>query len=108
MYWVETLLGLALIAAPFAFGYRDTSAAFWGSIVIGAVIVLVSGYKAYVKKPERWEGWVDVVAGIAVALLPFLFGFSAVVMALWACVVIGVLVAILSAYDLYVTRAAAA
>lgn len=106
MYWVEAFLGLILIAAPFALNYRDNPAAFWGSIVLGAVIVLASGYKVYTSKPERWEGWVDVAAGVAAVLLPFVFGFSTLVMALWTFVVVGVLVALLSGYDLYMTRAA--
>jgi hypothetical protein len=104
MYWLEAMLGLVLIAAPFALGYRDNPAALWASIVIGAVVLLASGYKAYTKKPERWEGWVDVIAGVIAILVPFIFGFSALVTALWAFVVIGLLVAILSGYDLYTTR----
>jgi hypothetical protein len=107
MYWLEAVLGLALVAAPFALGYRDNPAALWGSIVIGAVVVAVSGYRAYRNTAERWEGWVDVVAGAAAILVPFIFGFSAVATALWAFVVIGLLIVLLSGYELYVTRAAA-
>ncbi|MEN9934040.1 MAG: hypothetical protein RLZZ387_619 [Chloroflexota bacterium] len=107
MYWLEAVLGLALIAAPFALGYRDNTYAFWASIVLGAVVTLVSAYKAYARPTERWEGWVDVVAGVAAILVPFLFGFSALATALWAFVVIGVLIAILSGYDLYTSRQAA-
>ncbi|MFO7170430.1 MAG: SPW repeat protein [Chloroflexota bacterium] len=108
MYWLEAVLGLALIAAPFALGYRDNPAALWGSIVIGLIVVLISGYRAYKHETERWEGWVGVVAGVAAILVPFIFGFSAVATALWSFVVIGLLIAILSGYDLYTTREAAA
>lgn len=107
MYWLEAVLGLALVAAPFTLGYRDNSAALWGSIVIGVVVMVVSGYRAYKNTAERWEGWVDVVAGVAAVLVPFIFGFSALATALWAFVVIGLLVAILSGYQLYVSREAA-
>ena len=106
MFWLETVLGLALIAAPFALNYRDNPAAFWASIVLGVVVVLVSGYKAYTNKAERWENWVDVVAGAVAILMPFVFGFSALVTALWAFIVIGLLIVILSGYDLYTSNKA--
>jgi len=103
MFWLETALGLALIVAPFALNYRDNPVAFWASIVIGAVVMLASGYKAYTNKAERWENWIDVVAGVVAILMPFIFGFSALVTALWAFVVIGLLIVIISGYDLYTT-----
>jgi hypothetical protein len=108
MYWLETVLGLALIAAPFALGYRDNPAALWSSVVIGVVVVAVSGYKGYTRTPERWEGWVNVIAGVAAVLVPFIFGFSALATALWASVLIGILIAALSGIALFTERTAAA
>jgi hypothetical protein len=106
MYWLEALLGLALIAAPFALGYREHPAALWGSILLGALVVAVSGYRAYRATSERWESWVVVVAGVAALVVPFIFGFSAIATALWAFVVFGLLLVLLSGYELFVTRAA--
>jgi len=106
MYWLNMFLGLALIVAPFALGYTTNSTAFWSSIILGAVIALASGYKAYAKDTARWEGWVDVGAGIVAVLVPFVFGFSALATALWACVILGVAVVALSGYQLYTTSEA--
>lgn len=108
MFWLEAILGLALAIAPFALGYRDNSAAMWGSVVIGLLVMAVSVYKAYTKKPERWEGWVNVVAGIVAVLLPFIFGFSTLATALWATVLIGILIAALSGIALFTTSDATA
>jgi len=101
MYWLNMILGLALLVAPFVFNYTTDVRAFWSSIILGAVIALASGYKAYAKDAARWEDWVDVVAGVIAVLVPFVFGFSALATALWACVVLGVIVAALSGYKLY-------
>lgn len=46
MYWLTALLGLALGAAPWVFSYTDNNTAAWASIIIGAVIFLVSLYMA--------------------------------------------------------------
>ena len=106
MYWLNMILGLALIVAPFALGYNTNVTAFWSSIILGAVIALASGYKAFAKDAAHWEDWVDVVAGVIAVLVPFVFGFSTLVTALWACVVLGVIVAALSGYRLYTTSEA--
>lgn len=104
MYWLEAVLGLAFIAAPFALNYRDNPTAMWASVLIGGVVLLVSLYRAYRRQPERWEGWVDVAAGVVAILVPFVFGFSALATAVWAFVLIGMLIAIVSGYELYTTR----
>lgn len=107
MYWVNMVLGLALIAAPFALGYSDTSTALWSSIILGAIIALASGYKAIAKDKAHWEEWVDLVAGIVAVLIPFALGFSALTAALWASIILGIIVAALAGYQLYTVRVVA-
>jgi hypothetical protein len=46
MFWITGMLGLAFIVAPFAFGYNDTPEALWTSVGVGAIVALVSGFKA--------------------------------------------------------------
>ena len=106
MFWANMILGLVLMIAPFALGYSTNPLALWSSIAVGAVIAIASGYKAYTKAVDRWEDWVDVVAGVIAILLPFVFGFSTLAMALWACIVLGVIVVAMAGYDLYATRPA--
>lgn len=106
MFWANMILGLALMIAPFVLGYSTNPTATWGSIAVGAVIAIASGYKAYTKVADRWEDWVDVVAGVIAILLPFVFGFSALATALWACIILGVAVVALSGYQLYTTSEA--
>jgi hypothetical protein len=88
-------------------GYSTNPTATWGSIAVGAVIAIASGYKAYTKVADRWEDWVDVVAGVIAILLPFVFGFSALAVALWTCIVLGVIVVAVAGYDLYTAQPAA-
>lgn len=106
MYRINIILGLALMGAPFALGYNDNLAALWGSIILGAIIALASGYKTIAKDTAHWEEWVDVVAGIVAVVMPFIFGFSAVTVAVWALIVLGVLVVAVSGYELYTARTA--
>jgi len=97
MYKYTGVLGLALVAAPFILGYRSDTTAMWTSIVIGAVIVLVSYVKSRaVDDGTRWEYWVAGLAGLLAVIAPFVLGFSAVTAALWTSIILGAVVAILS------------
>lgn len=97
MYKFTGVLGLALVAAPFILGYRTDTTAMWTSIVIGAVIILASYIKSRAADDgTRWEYWVAGLAGLLAVIAPFVLGFSAVTAALWASVLLGAVVAILS------------
>ncbi|MCU0494034.1 MAG: SPW repeat protein [Chloroflexaceae bacterium] len=101
MFWVTGIFGLALIAAPFAFGYSTNPAALWSSVILGAIVTLVSGYKLLVNDRATWEDWAQIVAGVALLLMPFLFGFSVITAALWTCIIVGAALILLPSYDLY-------
>lgn len=101
MQWLISILGLALIGSPFAFGYSTNPTALWTSIILGAVVALVAGYKAITRDETQWEDWVDVVAGLLVLIAPFILGFSTLATALWVSIVLGALLVILAGYQLF-------
>jgi hypothetical protein len=75
-------VGIALIAAPWIFGFSDVGgAAVTVPIVIGAAIILqslITDYELSVADvmPLRMHLMVDVVAGAFLALSPWIFGFN--------------------------------
>ena len=101
MFWANMILGLALMIAPFVLGYNTNTTALWSSVLIGAVVALASGYKAYTKATDLWKDWVDIVAGAIAIVMPFVFGFNTLAVALWTCIVIGAVVVAVAAYDIY-------
>lgn len=101
MYWVISILGLALIAAPYVLGYSGSTNALWSSIIVGAVVAVVAGYKALAKDVSRWEDWVAGIAGLLAVIAPFVLGFSALTTAAWTSIVLGAVVAILAGYELF-------
>lgn len=44
--WVNFILGLWLIVAPFALHYRDLSAAMWNNVIVGIVIAILAIFRA--------------------------------------------------------------
>jgi hypothetical protein len=104
LYWTNTVLGLALIAAPFVLRFTDNVSAMVSSIILGAIVAGASAYKALIKDGKLWEDWVDVVAGLAAVLLPIVFGFAATTATFWTIVLLGVVVLGLSGYQIYETQ----
>lgn len=96
MLWTISVLGLALMLAPFVLGFSGDTVPQWTCIILGAVSALVSGYKVLAKDTEQWENWVAGIAGVLAVLAPYALGFSGVVAATWTCVILGAAVAILA------------
>lgn len=44
--WINVLIGLWLIIAPFVLGYNGLTAAFWNSIVVGVIVAAFGAWSA--------------------------------------------------------------
>lgn len=101
MYWLTGLLGIAMAIAPFVLGYRDNSTAMWTSVILGIVVLVASAVEGMDMQQAKWEWWVAGIAGVLAVLAPFVFGFTALTMALWTFIILGVVVAILAGYEVF-------
>lgn len=104
MYWLVGLLGIITIAAPYLFNFADNMLALWTSLIFGAILVVVSVLEGFAQDKERWEYWVIGITGIAAILAPFVLGFSAIAMAVWTLVLIGVGTVALAGTKLFAGR----
>jgi uncharacterized membrane protein HdeD (DUF308 family) len=101
MYWLTGILGVLLILAPFGLGYRVDSVALWSNIILGAIVVVASAIKGLFPDETRWEYWVAGIMGILAIIAPFVLHFSTVATALWASVILGIIVAVLAGYEVF-------
>jgi hypothetical protein len=101
MYWVTGILGLILVGAPWIFGYADTSAARWTSVLVGGATLVVSLIEAAKADRETWEYWAAGLLGLVAIVAPFVFGFSTYSNALWSSAGIGILITIFSGTKLF-------
>lgn len=104
MYWLTGLLGIASAIAPFLMGYSDNGAAMWTSLTIGIVLVLVSAFEWVAEGRQAWEYWVAGIAGLTAIVAPFVLGFSALTVAVWTLVIIGVVAIIAAGIKLFPGR----
>jgi hypothetical protein len=79
---MDYVIGIVLVASPWIFGFADeSSTAKWTFIIVGAVILLTSlmtNYELGVMHvvPMHMHLWADAVAGIVLALSPWIFGYA--------------------------------
>lgn len=100
--WINLVLGAFLILSPWLFGFADQTMAAWNSWIAGIVVAALS-VAALVRFAE-WEEWVNVAIGIWILVSPWVLGFSGVSAAMWTCVVLGIVIAAMAAWEAWTTR----
>ncbi len=91
---IDYLVAIILILAPFILGFADGSAAQWVPILIGVLTIassLLTRYELGAVRVIPMVGhlWIDVAAGVFLALSPWLFGFADLVW--WPHVLFGLM-----------------
>lgn len=46
-YWIAGIMGVLAILAPFVLHFSTVMTAFWASIILGVIVVLLSGYGVF-------------------------------------------------------------
>ena len=99
---VNVVLGLCLVFAPWALGFTSEMAATRNAWIVGAAIALIALGALFALR--EWEEWVNLALGVWAILAPWLLGFATVAAALYAHVIIGLIVGVLAALDLWMIR----
>jgi general stress protein CsbA len=91
---IDYLVGALLIIAPYILGFADGTAAQWIPQILGAALIgasLLTDYELGVVRmiPMPVHLFLDVAAGLLLAVSPWLFGFADRVF--WPHLVVGVL-----------------
>lgn len=106
--YMDYLVGILLIAAPWLFNFSDIQAATWTAVLIGAGTIVYSimtdyelGMVPLISMPAHLR--VDALAGIVLLLSPWLFGFAS---AVWGPHVVVGIVEVLAALTTHQVPAA--
>ncbi len=105
MYWITGILGILLIIAPFVLGYSADMPALWSDVVLGLAVLIVSAIKGLIPDTTRWEYVIAGLGGLLAILAPFVLHFSVLATALWASIILGVVVLVLAIYEVYALSA---
>jgi len=100
--WIMLVCGALLFIAPWVLGFsgaRTEATAAW----VGGIVIAVMAIAALVQFAE-WEDWVALIAGVVMIIAPWALGFSAMTYALWTFVVLGLIVALASIWEIWMVR----
>ncbi len=120
---INIIAGIWLIISPFVLGYVDfgragstgASLATSTDLVVGFVIVVIAAIRFFGARnigvelfhnQTVWLSWLNAVLGLVLIASPFLFHFTDLSAAYWNNIIVGVIVAILSAWNALVSRPA--
>ena len=94
------ILGAFLFVSPWIFGFAGTTAAENANIV-GVIIALLA--IAAIAAFAIWEEWLNLIVGLWTLISPWVLGFQATTAAMTVSVIVGLLVAILAAVEIWMT-----
>jgi hypothetical protein len=94
--WVTFVVGLWLIAAPFALGYSGTFQAASNDVGLGVLIVASSLWLAFKADAPGWLNWALMLFGVWTIAAPFALGYSSTTNAMMNDVAAGAIVVALA------------
>ncbi len=100
-HWQDPLnlvLGIWLIASPWALAYQDEAMAMPNAVIVGGLIVILAALELFTVK--AWEEWTSFALGIWLAISPWVLGFDYVVPAMANALIVGLAVAALALWAL--------
>lgn len=98
---VNIIAGVALVLSPWFLGYSVEASAAWHAWIAGAAVALIAAGALFAF--HAYQEWANLVVGLWTIAAPWVIGFSAVAAALWAHVIVGVIVAALAAGSLWLS-----
>jgi SPW repeat len=96
---INLILGAWLFLSPWIFGFAGTAA--MNAWIVGALIALVA--IAALMAFTEWEEWANIVLAIWAIVAPWNLGFDGNTAAMANHVIVGIIVAVLAAVELWVT-----
>jgi len=97
--WINLVLAVCLFISPWVIGFAPETAPAWNAWIVGIILgaLAVATLAAF----AEWEEWANLMLGLWLIVSPWLLGFAANVNAMWTHVVVGVLVAVISAWAVW-------
>jgi multisubunit Na+/H+ antiporter MnhB subunit len=95
---VNAVLGVALVVSPWVLDYSSETFAMSNAVVIG--LALVAAALGAMLAPQAWEEWTEAVLGLWMVISPWMLAYSHVQVAMYAAVVVGLIVVLLALWTL--------
>jgi hypothetical protein len=100
--WVSVVLGVLLLVSPFMVEERVAADVTLNAVLLGLVVTVLSQFEIF--GPAIWEEVVNAACGVWLIASPFVFGYAqGGALRVWH-LVLGVLIALLAAIEIWQDR----
>jgi SPW repeat len=99
---VNAVLGVWLLASPWALAYQGETSAMGNAVVVG--IALAAAALGAILVPRAWEEWTELILGVWMIVSPWVLGFAAQQTAMITAVATGVVIAALALWTVLVDK----
>ncbi len=112
--WVMLALAVWLLVSPWLLGFSaaapaagvTASAGFtmaaWNAWVVGVVVAALAIWA--IAMFAEWQDWLTGILGVWLVVAPWVLGFSAIAAVVWDHVIVGALIVVLAAWELWAVR----
>jgi hypothetical protein len=94
--WINLALAVCMFVSPWVVGFAAETVPAWNAWSVGVVLGMLA--IATLAAFAQWEEWANLLLGLWLVVSPWLLDFATNINAMWTHVVIGGLVAIMSAW----------
>lgn len=91
---VNLVLGLWMLASPWALSHQTEMTPTWNAVILGILIAAAALVALF--RVMAWEEWVNLALGVWLVISPWILGFSGLATAMWNAVIVGAVVAVLA------------
>ncbi|MFF2449638.1 SPW repeat protein [Neobacillus sp. NPDC058068] len=95
---LNALIGIWFFIAPWVMGFSDQSGALWLSLILGAIQFIVALWGYSKSGWDSWQSWISLITGIWFIIFPFIYSLSDG--EVWSSVILGILTALFSLWNL--------
>ena len=112
--WVMLALAVWLFASPWLLGFAGVApaagaaagagftAAAWNARAVGIVVAALAIWA--IAMFAEWQDWLTGILGLWLVIAPWVLGFSSMKPAVWNYVIVGGLIIVLSAWEVWAVR----
>jgi SPW repeat-containing protein len=97
--WVGIALGVLIGFSPWLTGQQNDAVVSWNAVIVGALVLALAALE--LAGLQRWEEVCEVVCGLWLIASPFVFGYIGTGTLGYWHFVLGVLVVLLAAWELW-------
>jgi hypothetical protein len=97
--WVGIALGVLIGFSPWLTGQQNDAVVSWNAVIVGALVLALAALE--LAGLRRWEEVCEVVCGLWLIASPFVFGYIGTGTLGYWHFVLGVLVVLLAAWELW-------